>query len=273
MTTLRILAVASVVVAAGCYTDSVRRAALVPHAQPSLRDGQPVGDARAEVALGLATAVQAHEPGEGNGNAGVEIPRLQSNVAVRLRATNDVDVSFLYEHASPRGATAIADDQPEPQGTARGYGVGMNYSIPTSDPGFRVGLTGDFLVYRVPVVEYRTCIDCPSPITNVDHYFDEVPVVSFAVTPSLARGPFTYFGSFTLRNHPTIARSSIEGPLDWEEDLEAGRFNAIAAVGASYTMPARVRGSLLVYQNLSRDPVAYGPTLAVAVTIPLGTVR
>lgn len=257
-------------VASGCYNRSVRRAALVPHAQPTLRDGQPIDSGIAEASMGLATLMSASAPSEGDPNAGVYIPRIQANGALRFRPGNRFDIGLIYEHGFEKGSTAIAEDQPNPTGDAKGLGLSMGVSIPTGEPGLNVGLTGDFIIYSVPYIEYSTCIDCPTPYTNVEEFSEEVPVVSLGVIPSYRRGPWTVFGSLTMRNHPTTRRGEITTDDD-DNSVDPGPFNAIVAAGASYTTPARVKLSMLVYQPVTTDPVEYAPTLAAAITIPFGS--
>src|SRR5690606_36364727 len=104
-TTILLLGVvASGALATGCGTFSVRRAALVPHQQPTQRSGQPMGAYRAEVALGAASVVELAEPREADGaNAGVHIPQTQLNAGLRLRASSNFDVGFLWDYGLERG--------------------------------------------------------------------------------------------------------------------------------------------------------------------------
>lgn len=256
-----------------CSTHSVRRSALVPHMAPTMRDGQGLGDAVGQVDLGSSAIVAVGEPKEGNTEAGLHIPNTQVNGALRFQPLRNFDIGLIYERGFDQGSTSIAPDQPDPEGDASGLGMSLGYSIETRDPGFRVGLSMDFINYAVPYVEYRTCIDnCfGSPYTEVDRATVHVPVIAFGVTPSLRRGPWTFFGGLTLRSHPTVERGGVEYGEYNDKDLEAGPLNAVVAGGASFTTPARVSASVLVYQTISQDPVEYAPTIAAMISLPLGT--
>lgn len=272
--TTRLLPVAlgAALAAGACTTTSVRRAALVPHMQPTMRDGQPMNDAIGELGVGVSTLVQTHAPSEGNTEAGVWIPRLQANGALRFQPIKDFDMGLIYEQGFKSGAKQISPDIPEPHGDAYGLGLTMGYSIPTGEPGLRIGVALDLIRYSVPYVEYRTCVDfCGGvPWTEVDRANVGVGVVSLGFVPSYNQGPWTVFGSLTLRNHPTVQRGGVEVGVVNDEDVESGPMNAVLAGGASYTLPARVKLSMIIYQSLSSDPVNYGPTMAASFTLPFG---
>jgi hypothetical protein len=255
----------------GCSRYSVRRAALVPHAAPTMRDGQPMGDAVAAVDLGVQTLVQTRDPAEGDDTAGLHIPRIQTNGGLRFQPAEGLDIGIIYERGWADGATSLAEDQPDTEGDAQGFGVTMGYSMATGDPNFRVGLSLDLINYNVPYVEYRTCVEnCGiSPYTDVDRHKVNVGAIAVGAIPSYQHGPWTFFGSLTLRNHPTVPRGGTEGPIDGD-DIEGGPLNAIVAAGASFTTPARVKASILVYQPMTNDPVDYSPTVAVMISLPLG---
>lgn len=259
--------------ASACSTHSVRRSALVPHMAPTMRDGQGLGDAVGQLDLGSSAIVAMGEPKEGDTAAGLHIPNTQVNGALRLQPTRNFDIGVIYERGFDQGSTSIAPDQPDPEGDAQGLGISLGYSVQTRDPGFRVGLTMEFINYTVPYVEYRTCIDnCyGSPYTEVDRANVNVPVIAFGVTPSMRRGPWTFFGGLTLRSHPTVERGGVEYGEGNDEDLESGPLNAVVAAGTTFTTPARVSASVLIYQTISQDPVEYAPTLAATLSLPFGT--
>lgn len=256
--------------AAGCTT-SVRRAALVPHQQPTQRTGQPLAR-QAEVALGAASILETTEPTADS--AGVQIPQTQVNAGMRFRTpVPDLDMGFVWDYGASEGSHKAAADQPTVEhGDVIGGGFTLHYSVATDTPGLRVGLTGDLLLYSVPYVEYQTCIDCEVPWTDVDEEREMVPVLALGVVPSWNLGMVTLFGGVTMRNHPLVERGEISDSVteELDEEVQAGPLNFIANAGVELGKPGGVRGLVHVYQPLGRDPVQYGPSFGIALSIPLG---
>lgn len=252
----------------------MRRAALVPKIQPSQRNGQPMGNAVSEVSAGTAGLVSLTEPGEvEEANAGIAVPRSQVNAAARLKVAPNFDLGLLWDHGFDEGSIAISDDQPDPEGDVYGAGLSTYYSAETVDPRFRVGVGLDLLFYSVPYVEYRNCIEnCfGERFTEVDHDRDTIPVLSAALIPSYRLSPkWTVFGGVTMRNHPTIPKEDIEGSIDFEEEVESGPFNYLVSAGIEREIFGRVRAMLVLYQPVVANPVRYGPTIGLNVTLPLG---
>ena len=263
-----------VLVVSGCATYSVRRAALVPHLAPTPRNGQPL-DGRHEVSIGSSTLVSAHAPGEGDTDAGVEIPRVDLNGALRFRIGDDVDLGFVWDQGLEEGARGIAEDQPTPDnGDVFGGGFSLQYAAPfPAEPRFRIGMTLDLLYYSVPYVEYRTCVEGCAPMTTIERGRAGIPVISIGMIPSYRFERWTVYGGLTARNHPTIERGEIESDLDFDsgsDEVSAGPFNLVASAGVDVPLHRSLRASLQLYQAITQTPVAYGPTLAVAVAIPFG---
>jgi hypothetical protein len=158
-----LLCMVAAALAAGCVVEkhSVRRAGLVPHQTPSVRTGQPM-EARGELAAAVTTVAAPWAPAEGDRNAGVYLPRVQGQAALRVRPTTNLDLALVHERASASGARAVSDDQPAIGATdASGWGAALHYSIPHDSPRFRLGVELGALIYRIPYVEYRTCAaDC-----------------------------------------------------------------------------------------------------------------
>lgn len=260
------------VAATGCTT-SVRRAALVPHQQPSQRTGQPLARS-AEIAVGAASIVETVEPTAES--AGVQIPQTQVNAGMRFRTpVSGLDMGFVWDYGASEGSNKAAEDQPTvDHGDVIGGGVTMHYAMRTGHPGVSIGLTGDLIFYSVPYVEYQTCIDCDplAPWTDVDEKREMVPVLALGVVPSWHSGIVTLFGGVTMRNHPYVERGNIGNSISEEldEEVQAGPLNFIANAGIELGKPDGVRGLLHVYQPLGSDPVQYGPSFGVSLAIPLG---
>lgn len=273
---MRIL-LATLALATGCTTYTVRKSALAPHIAPPLRNGQGMGTAASEASVGASTLISAGAPAEGeNANAGLYIPRVEANAALRGRLTDKLDIGFLWDHGFRRGAYATSEDQPEPKnGSVYGGGGSLFYSMSTGAPEFRIGIGFDLMIFSVPYVEYRTCVDfCPEgPTTTVSHDRDSIGVYSLAVVPSWRSGRVTVFGGGTMRNHPTIEKGSVEGVFDSDDEVTGGPAVLIAHAGVEVDVGGGVRAMGLVYQPLEQDPVRYMPTLGVALTVPLAQRR
>jgi hypothetical protein len=268
----RVLLVAwSSLLFAGCTTYSVRRAALVPHMQPIQRSARPMGDTALEVGLGTPVVASITEPSEAEGaNAGIVLPRWEVNGALRARVIGGLDIGFLYDHGLNQGARKVNDDMPFPEnGDVHGYGFSLYYAAEV-DPDFHIGVGADLLLYSIPYVEYQTCVDCAVPYTIADEDRDSIPVVSVGLAGNRRIGPrVSLFGGLNIRNHPTIEKGDIESVDLFDEEVEEGPANFVAMGGVEVDLRGGFRGMVFVHQPLFGDPVNYGPTLGVAVAIPL----
>jgi hypothetical protein len=262
--------------AVGCSlpTESVRRAALVPSLEPIQRSGQPMTTS-AEISAGSGSVARVFEPREQEGaNAGLVIPRGQGHVAGRFRLTDELDVGAVWLYGSRKGAFSMSDDQPSPDhGNVQGAGLTAHYSAPTPNPDLRIGVAAEYQRVSVPWVEYRTCVsNClGKPYTTVRRSQSRVPSRALALIPSYrVRDDVVVFGGMTLRNHPTIPRESIEYGSTSSSKLRAGPVNTIASAGVEYQSAFGPRFMLTVDQPLAGDPIWYGPSFGMGVSIPLG---
>jgi len=259
----------------GCTQFSVRRAALVPHQQPTLRSGQGMGVNKHEVSLGTPTLASLTSPKEVDGaNAGVVLPRWEFNGAWRVQASPNFDIGLVVDWGLDKGSRSVDDDQPDPDnGDVRGGGFSFGYSFVASEA-LRIGLTADLLFYSIPYVEYRTCVSgCVVDFTDVKHDRETVPVFSIGITPSWRMSPnWAVFGGANLRNHPTIEKGDVELLVEVfdDEEVEPGPGNIVAAAGVEFTMGNGLRMMAYIFQPVYADPVQYGPTIGVNFTIPIG---
>lgn len=258
---------------AACTT-SVRRAALVPHQQPLIRSGQSMGDNRHELAVGSSTVATWDDPEVVDGaNAGIAVPRWHFNGAYRLQPRPNFDLGLIMDWGLDKGSRSLSDDQPDPDnGDVQGFGVSLGYSLQTDGP-LSIGFASDLIVYSIPWVEYETCIDpiCVLPFSTVEEDRDLIAVLSLGIIPSYRIGRHvSVFAGANLRNHPTIQKSDIEIGPDFEDDeVESGPGNIVASGGAELELANGLRAMLYVYQPIYMDPVRYGPTVGVSLTIPL----
>ncbi|HTE55938.1 MAG TPA: hypothetical protein VK698_34030 [Kofleriaceae bacterium] len=266
-------ALSSLAGAAGCSTYSVRKSALAPHMAPPMRSGAGLGESAAEASFGASTLVSGAPPEEGAGaNAGLHIPRRELGGALRGGVTRNLDLGILWDYGLRQGAYKTNQDEPSPQnGSVWGAGFSTFYSIPSVFPGVRIGIGLDLMRYSVPYVEYRTCVEyCDAgPYTTVKHDREGINVYSLSIIPSWRSGRITLFGGGTLRNHPTVAKGEVEYGTYDDDEVEEGPTNLVVTAGAEIELVAGVRLLGMVYQPMSEDPVRYGPTIGVALTVPL----
>lgn len=255
---------------------SVRRAALAPHAAPPMRSGQPM-EQRAEVALGTTSAVSAGDPTPSEySDPGVELPRFDLNGALRLKLGRGADLGFIWDQGFDDGARSLSGDQPEvTYGDVYGGGLSFMYSADAGVPGLHIATTIDVMSYSVPYVEYRTCVDnCDGvPQTEVYNGRTRVPAIGLGALGSYRTGPWTFFGGFSLRTHPTVDKGGTEygaGNGESTEDVTGGEFNLILSAGTELAIGRNLRAMAIVYQPVEGDPVNYAPTVALGVTIPFG---
>jgi hypothetical protein len=265
-----------VLLVSACGTYKVQRAALVPHQQPLLRSGQP-GEGRGEIALG-ASAISLGDPEVAPGaNAGLYIPSVEVNAAVRLRPTPNLDIGLMWDHGLRKGADAIQPGQPPLEhGDVMGAGLSVFYSAPTPNPALRIGVGTDLIFYSVPWIEYTACVsNCGlEPWLITDEEREMVPVLAVGVIPSYRlSSQLALFGGLTVRNHPTIKRTEYQNGTEvlFEDDApEAGPANFIASAGLEAQLGGGFRLAAILYQPIQSEPARYPPSLGFTMTIPLG---
>jgi hypothetical protein len=271
---LRCLAAAAFVLVA-CVPPpsySVRRAALVPAATPPTWSGQSL---REPAEASLAASGQLARPEEGEEAAGIEIPRVSFDGTLRVRLNDVSGFSLSFYEGLDAGATRLAADQPEvDQGDVRGAGLGLNVSLPVVESsGVRLALIAEALLWSVPNVEVRTCVDnCVpgEPITSVAYESTFVGGYSASLIPSWRRGPWTVHGGLSFRTHPTMERGGVESDFDESSPGDLGDVTVtLLHAGAEYELGNQVRLGAVLYQVLYDRPAAYPPGVALTVTIPL----
>jgi hypothetical protein len=250
-----------------------RRAAVVPHMVPTPRSGQPIHDGRGQVYVENSIVTRAKNPTEApDANAGLYIPRYQMGGGARLRLGQNWDLGVLFEYGFRRGAITVADDVPPgPDHGAFGAGLSVGYSIPATRF-FRIGLVLDTMLYAVPYMEYLAS-NCAPPFdtcTGGEKNINIVPVFSLSVLPSFRVTRWlVLFAGVTLRNHPTIAKTSEETIGD-DQDVQVGPPNVTLGAGAEFQLHRQIRFLLHAYWPVTRDPVIYYPVIGAGLSISFG---
>ena len=264
------LAVAFVALCA-CQTYAVHRAAFVPRATPIPTSGQP-NASPADLSLG-ATALDPTRPVAGDPDIGVEVPGVQARGELDVRVTASFSLGVFHERGLASSARALHDTQPAVAGgDVAGTGAMFRYAPPLDDH-WRLAIAIEASMWSVPYVEYVTCTTCETPFTDVTRGSGVAMVLAGSLVPSYHSGRVTWFGGLTVRNHPIAIEKDMQNFVGDNGGIDDGPGVAILDAGAEVTVGDGVRASLAIAQVLDAAPVAYGPSIALAVTIPLGEVR
>lgn len=263
--------------ATGCVwpTYEVRRSAFVPHLVPPARSGQPPAG-RVQLAGYDSTVIVPVDPVEApNANSGLYVARHQIGGGARIRVgESSFDVGPEVEVGLPADAMRTSEDAPgQPEGATWGSGISMQYAIPLGDM-MRLGIAGGFLLYTVPYREIATCISgCSSGYEESGRHF--VPVYSLSLLPSVrVNRSLVAFGGVTFRNQPTNTGDAIETKEAFESDdsaeVRAGPMNMIVAAGVEVDLGAGLKAFTQLAQPITRDPLAYGPSVGAGLSLALG---
>jgi hypothetical protein len=265
--TMRLLFLAIAASLAGCYASQGHHAALVPHATPLAGDGQPM-TSRIEGQVGAINALDLIAAKSGNPADAVEVPDTQLHGALDLQADRNVSVGFLYERALAATAQRTSPSSlPVDHGDASGAGMSLAVSVPI-DRHLAIGFSGEAMWWSVPwVTSYRCTGGCRGPDPFIFRGNDDVITLAVGVAPSYRTGRWTWFGGLTLRDHPTVREETSD-----DENttlLKPGPATVIVHAGAEVELGAGVRASLILAQTITRDPVAYGPSAGLLLTVPI----
>ena len=259
-------------IAGGCYVPvyQVQRNARVPHAAVPLRTAQPLAGP-VELTLGASNAGDLMEPSQGNQQSADEVPSRQVRGELRIRLRERGELALVHEHGFGSSSQRLdATQAPVGDGDVFGTGGAIRYAAELA-PGWSLGLEAEVLVWTVPYVEYRTCVEnCPpGPMTTVEHGTSNATTLGLGMTPSYKAGRATVFGGVFVRNHPTITRKETEYYDLHSDDVEDGPANVLLHAGVGYELGGGISALVLLHQNVSHDPVIYGPGVGVALSASL----
>ena len=250
----------------------VQRTARVPHPAVPLRTGEPIAG-MAEVSVGASSFADARDPRLVDSTAAVEVPSRQYRGELRLRIRR-AEIAGIYEWANGGTMQALdATQAPVDEGNVEGRGAAVRYSIDAGS-GLSFGLGLEALAWSIPYVEYRTCVqNCAindAPQMQVIHGSQSVATLAFAFTPTYRIGRFAFFAGTYARRQPTIVRKGTEMYVDsgHDTDVGEGRYNWLVHGGVEMRLPI-VSVLLQIQQDLTRDPVWYGPSLGFALAARL----
>jgi len=250
---------------------NVQRSARVPHPSVPNSTGQAMSS-QADLSVGASSVTDLVAPSVGDASQAVEVPGTQLRGEFRLRTTANSFVGVVHERGFASTSQQPDSTQaPVGNGDVLGYGVVAGGSVQTSMPELRIGLIGEFMIWNVPYVEYQTLAPgFPTNYTIVERGTDSVATLGLGVSPSYKVGQLTAFGGVFARNHPTTLRKEFNTQLVDGGNVESGPFNILLDAGVAYDFTKQLSGSLIINQNLTANPVQYGPGLQVALTAKLG---
>ncbi|CAN5909863.1 hypothetical protein BH11MYX2_BH11MYX2_12630 [soil metagenome] len=252
---------------AACSTYTNHRAALVPHATPVAFDGQPMEN-NGQISIGADNLFDLARPTAGDPTQGDQVPAQQFRGMAALRVSNIVSISGIVEHASAGNSTVLKSDAPRIiESMLDGIGLALRFSIPTQNPAFRIGLAIEGVVWNVPWVEFSTCD--ASCVTVTTDQADLVPTLGVALIPSYRVGRVTLFGGATIRNQPTITQETITYGSPDSEGPNSGSWAFTFHAGVGVELGHGVRANTVLHDTVG-GPVAYGPSVAFELAIPLG---
>lgn len=255
----------------------VQRTARVPRPAVPLRTGEPL-DGPAELSVGMNSFGDVIKPELVDKEASLEVPKAQARSELRFRLGRRGargELAAIYEQSLESGMQPLDGTQaPVREGAPSGVGLALRYSLATGTPGFSIGAGIEAMSWQIPYVEYRTCVEyCEendAPLMQINRGTEGVGTLGFALTPTYRTGALAIYAGAYTRRHPTIERKGSElFAEDSDRDVSGGNYNLLVHAGVEYRMPVI---SLLatVQQDLTADPVLYGPTfgLAIALRVP-----
>lgn len=225
-----------------------------------------------EASVGASNLVDARAPRLGDDpTVASEIPSMQLRGELRFRLARYGQLALIHDHAISSTYRALDPTQaPVGHGTAQSFGVAIRGAIPDEEvPGLSIGLGLELLEWSLPYVEYRSCVaSCDGqPVQQMNTGTDTLAEPAFQIVPSYRRGALTLFAGIYATPHARVERKGTEiGAMDYDSDIARSGFNFIAHAGAEVAF-GYVSVLAQVQQDLTADPVSYGPSLGVALAV------
>lgn len=249
----------------------VQRDIRAAHATAPLWSGSPM-QGPVDVAVGASNLVDARAPRLGDDpTIASEIPSAQVRGELRFRLGTYAQLAMIHDHAISSTYRALDPTQaPVSHGTAQSFGLAIRGSIPDEEvPGLSIGLGFELLEWSLPYVEYRSCVaDCGnSPLQEMNTGDDTLLEPALQFIPSYRRGALTIFAGVYATPQARIVRKDWEiGAKDYDSDIDRSGFNFIANAGAELRF-GYVSVLAQIQQDLSSDPVSYGPSLGIGLAL------
>lgn len=252
---LRWPAILLLVLSSACTTQ--RYIARVPHMSVPMSSGQAMSSPF-EITGGASAVADLKKPRAGDTDTSMEVPGTQLHLSLRFRTTRETYAGILLEQGLSQGSHklntgGISIGARDVVGVGGFFGGALALS-----PELDLGLHAELISWSLPYVEL---IDG----ALIDSGREGVSTAGFGLSPSYRQGPVRLFGTFFLRNHPLSTSSVL---LDG--GISRGPVNFTVAGGVEYAFSPIVSATAIVNQELTGEPVRYGPSLQLAVTGKLG---
>nr|MDQ3370344.1 hypothetical protein [Myxococcota bacterium] len=208
------------------------------------------------------------EPERADEAAGIEVVRRQVRGELRFKLARHGELALIHERGIGAPAHRLDETQaPIGDGQPHGTGVAVRYALLHDKRKLALGLDLEVLRWSLPYVEHRTCVEnCDDvPALTIERGTAAEPTLGIGLTPSYRHRRWIVFGGLFVRNHPTVVRKGSEIGLN-HEDLESGPLNYLLHAGVSYRVVDGISLLVLAHQNLTMDPVRYGPSLGLALS-------
>lgn len=200
--------------------------------------------------------------------AGIAVAQHQARMAFAIAPTHALRVTYFHERAFHSDSHEISPTIPPlDDRSALGYGMGIDGSIPTSTPGFRIGVATELEIWSCPYVSYTS--ETTGGSLTVDEGRSNVGTVALGLTPSYRSGHWTGYGNVTMRNHPTMIEKQSSDLIPPDPEVTGGPLNVVAAAGVAFRQD-NVEVALDVHQTVTTDPVQYGPAIGLWMRIEGG---
>ena len=262
----RLVSLAFAMLLAGCIVPHYvqHNGALVPHAAPVQSTGQPM-EQQVGFELGATNLADLAAPESGATGttppAGIAVAQHQARMAFAVTPKHGLRFAWFHERAFHGDSHDISPTIPPlDDRSALGYGMAIDGSIPTSTPGFRIGVATELEIWSCPYVSYTN--EIYSGTMTVERSRDLVGTAALGITPSYHAGNWTGFGGVTMRNHPTMVEKQSSDFVAPDPDVTGGPLNVMAAAGVAFRQD-NVEVALDVHQAVTTDPVRYGPALGL----------
>ncbi|MBV8759023.1 MAG: hypothetical protein JO257_17170 [Deltaproteobacteria bacterium] len=259
---------------AGCLPPPVyrvQRDVRAAHAIAPLWSGSPM-QGPVEVSTGASNLVDARAPRIGDDpTVASEVPSMQLRGELRFRFARYGQIAVIHDHAIASTYRALDPTQaPVDHDTAQSLGFAIRGAIPVDDvPGLSIGLGFELLQWWLPYVEYRSCVaNCDGvPLQEMTSGTDTLAEPAFQVTPSYRSGALTLFAGVYATPHARVERKGTEySATDYDSEIVRSQFNFIAHAGAEVTF-GYISVLAQLQQDLVSDPVSYGPSLGLALSV------
>lgn len=235
--------------------------------------GQPQ-PTRIALGAGAPSLADLTDPSLTEQDSGIALPRRTTRAMVSLGITPYWSISAIRDVGTASSPYTFDPTLPKLDDRhVEGRGMQMDFSIRTSEPRFRVGLSFEMMMWKVPWVAVDRCIaDCEYGDPGAYLWGDDmVPTFGAAVAPSYrVTDNLSVFGNLTVKNHPTMV-NDVTNAGHQPAEVHGGPTSAIFAAGMALEVERHLELALQIAQPVTNDPVSYGPSISGWLRVGFGS--